>query len=119
MGAPGDNKGPSRAQGGRRQGRAMPTRTAHTAKPWDAEERAWARECLEAGDTVAEVAEWAGRTKGDVRRALDLPHAAAGKPKRADQIAELLRAGVPRPQVGERMGVSRQRVHQVARTLAG
>ena len=97
----------------------MPTRRTFTAKPWDAEERAWARECLDAGDTVAEVAEWAGRTKDDVRRELALPHAGAGRSKRADAIAELLRAGVPRPIVGQRTGVTRQRVHQVARALAG
>lgn len=44
-------------------------------EPWTPEERAWALECLEAGDSVAEVASWAGRGQADVRAALCLDRA--------------------------------------------
>ncbi len=35
---------------------------------WDADERAWAAECVAAGDTVEDIAEMSGRTVEDVRR---------------------------------------------------
>lgn len=37
-------------------------------RPWDAEEKAWARECAMAGDTAEDIAEMSGRTVEDVRR---------------------------------------------------
>lgn len=36
--------------------------------PWDADEKAWARECAMAGDTAEDIAEMSGRTVEDVRR---------------------------------------------------
>lgn len=43
-------------------------------RPWDDEERAWAAECVSAGDTAEDIAEMAGRTVEDVKAALaDLP----------------------------------------------
>lgn len=43
-------------------------------RPWDQEERAWALECLGAGDTAEEIAVAADRTVEDVKAALaDLP----------------------------------------------
>ena len=60
-------------------------RPADAPKPWTDEERAWARECLDAGDTVKEVASWALRSPRDVRSAL--------KVTRADEIALRLKAG--------------------------
>lgn len=36
-------------------------------RPWDAEEKAWARECAMAGDTAEDIAEMSGRTVEDVR----------------------------------------------------
>lgn len=44
-----------------------------SVRPWDEEERAWARECLLAGDTPEEVAEMAGRSVEDVRAHAGLP----------------------------------------------
>ncbi|WP_370236583.1 hypothetical protein [Brevundimonas sp.] len=41
--------------------------------PWTDEERAWAVECLTAGDTYEEVAAWSGRTVVDVERTIALP----------------------------------------------
>lgn len=56
-----------------RVGRVGPIpRPLASPEPWTPEERAWALECLEAGDSVAEVASWAGRRPADVRAALDL-----------------------------------------------
>lgn len=43
------------------------------AGPWTEEERAWAVECLTAGDTYEEVAAWSGRTVIDVERTIALP----------------------------------------------
>lgn len=40
---------------------------------WTDEELAWARECLKAGDSVAEIARWSNREPDDVRAALCLP----------------------------------------------
>lgn len=37
-------------------------------RPWDAAEKAWARECFAAGDTVEEIAAWSGRAPEDVER---------------------------------------------------
>jgi hypothetical protein len=44
------------------------------ARPWDAEEIAWAKECAGAGDTAEDVAEMAGRTVEDVRAHVRFPH---------------------------------------------
>ncbi|NBB51469.1 hypothetical protein GVN24_24600 [Rhizobium sp. CRIBSB] len=37
-------------------------------QPWEAEELAWARACVMAGDTVEDIAEMSGRSVEDVRR---------------------------------------------------
>lgn len=43
------------------------------ARPWDADEIAWARECALAGDTPEDVAEMADRSVEDVRAHVDFP----------------------------------------------
>lgn len=40
--------------------------------PWEPDELAWALECIEAGDSVAEIAEWSDRTRSDVLCTLGL-----------------------------------------------
>ncbi len=39
--------------------------------PWDDEEIAWALECVQAGDSIADIAEAADRTRNDVTTALN------------------------------------------------
>lgn len=65
--------------------------------PWDADELAWAKECLGAGDTVEEIAEMANRPVSDVKTAL---RGALPLTEREREAASLYAAGVTIRQIG-------------------
>jgi hypothetical protein len=59
----------------------------------DAEERAWAAECLSEGDSLADIAQASGRSLMDW--ALLFPHADRGYVPSADQLAQPAVGGLP------------------------
>lgn len=78
-------------------------------RPIDAEERAWALECLAAGDTLAEVSEWSNRSPVEWRLALG--RAANLRPEWSERLA-LYGLGLTLTEVGERLGVSRHAIQR-------
>lgn len=69
--------------------------------PWTDEERAWAVECLTAGDTYEEVAAWSGRTVIDVERTIALPRLN----DRQRQIMALLAVGYAPTEIDALTGI--------------
>lgn len=83
--------------------------------PWGPAEDAWLLECLAAGDTLSECAQWSGREFDDVaERAFVL---AAPMPEKHRQVLELWDLDLARPLIAERLGVTETRV-QVALACA-
>jgi hypothetical protein len=85
------------------------------------DELAWAQDCIRAGDTIDELVEWAGRTAEVWRRALGLREDGLSPVRlgrditpRERFLVEAARAEVPFTEIGERLGVSQQRVRQLA-----
>lgn len=72
-------------------------------RPWDQDELDWALECLTAGDTYAEVAEWSGRTEDDVRKAF--AHLPPLTPLQR-QVASCLAAGMNCGEADRWLGVA-------------
>ncbi len=69
-------------------------------RAWDAEELAWAKECLGAGDTHEDIADMAGRPVQDVRLVLSgIPQLTA----REREAASLYAAGVQIRTIGALM----------------
>lgn len=68
-------------------------------RPWSPDERAWARECVLAGDTAEDIAEMAGRTVADVRANVAWPHKALTARER--EAISLYSAGLSLAAIGQ------------------
>ncbi|WP_165184779.1 helix-turn-helix domain-containing protein [Caulobacter soli] len=78
-------------------------------RPIDAEERAWALECLACGDTLADLAEGSGRREAEWVAELG---PAARIPTLITERLALLDAGLNLREVGERFGVTRHAIYR-------
>lgn len=87
-------------------------------RAWEADELAWARECLAAGDTLEEIAEWCEprRTVEDVAAALAVDLDARMR-RRADprwlEIERLWNLDYGCRHIGPRVGLAPARVNQI------
>ena len=72
-------------------------------EPWSAEERAWAQECLLAGDSLEEIAEWSGRTRADV---ISVVGSGRNITPRGREILSLYSAGCSFPEIAQERGGS-------------
>lgn len=77
------------------------------AGPWTDEEIAWARECLHAGDTIEEIAAWAGRTVAEVVGAIG---GGRNITPREREVLSLYAAGCSLSAIGQETGRARTAV---------